>query len=93
VVEQRPSPSVLATAELPDALRSLPRASLTPTHTFVFNGRLAGISTSVLFDGGATTSFVDSGLVKQYGLAMRANPQTVHMANGSTIQGCANSTV
>jgi hypothetical protein len=85
VVEQGPPPGVLATDELPGALWSLPRASLTPTYAFVLNGRLAGVSTSVQFDGGATTSFVDSGLVKQYGLAMRANPQTVRMANGSTI--------
>jgi hypothetical protein len=59
VVEQCPLPGVLATAELSDALRFLPHASFTPTHIFVQNGRLAGISISVLFDGGATTSFVD----------------------------------
>jgi hypothetical protein len=76
---------VLATAELPDALRSLPCASLSFNHTFVFNGHLAATSTSVLVDGGATTRFVDSGLVKQYGLATRANPQEVCMANGSAI--------
>jgi hypothetical protein len=84
VVEQRPSPGVLATADLPDALWSLPRVPTTPKHTFVFSGYLAGVNRA-LFDGGATTTFVDSGLVKQYGLAMRADPQTVRMANGSAV--------
>jgi hypothetical protein len=68
VVEQRPSPGVLATADLPDAFQSLPRIPTTPKHTFVFSGCLAGVNTSVFFDGGAPTSFVESGLVKQYGL-------------------------
>jgi hypothetical protein len=35
VVERRPLPGVLATAELPEAIRSLPRVSLTPTYFFV----------------------------------------------------------
>jgi hypothetical protein len=65
VVERRPSTGVLATAELPDAIRSLPRVSLTMQHTFVFDARIAGINTSVLFDRGAITSFVDSGLVQR----------------------------
>jgi hypothetical protein len=85
VVERRPSPGVLGTAELPDAIWSLPRDSLTPQHTVVFDARIAGINTSVLFDGGSTTSFVDSGLVQRYGLSIRADPQEVRMANGSTI--------
>jgi hypothetical protein len=67
------------------ALRLLPRASSSPSHTFVFNGRIAGINTSVLFDGGATTSFVDESLVKRYGLSIRANPHEVRMANGSSV--------
>jgi hypothetical protein len=51
----------------------------------VFDARIAGINTSVLFDGGATTSFVDLGLVQRYGLSIQADPQEVRMANGSTI--------
>jgi hypothetical protein len=85
VVERRPSPGVLATAELPDAIRSLLRVSLTPKHTFVFNARIAGIHTSVFFDGGATTSFVDSGLVQRYDLSIRADPQGVRMAQASAV--------
>jgi hypothetical protein len=51
----------------------------------LFDARIAGINTSVLFDGGATTSFIDLGLVQRYGLSIQADPQEVHMANGSTI--------
>jgi hypothetical protein len=39
----------------------------------------------VLFDGGATTSFVDESLVKLYSLSTRANPHEVRMANGSSV--------
>jgi hypothetical protein len=76
---------VLAAADLPDTLRSLPRASLSFNHTSVVNGNLAATSTSVPFDGGATTRFVGSGLVKQHGFAMQANPQEVCIANGAAI--------
>jgi hypothetical protein len=85
VVEPRPIPGVLATAELPETIRCLPRSSEQAKLTFVFAGRLAGLSTSVLWDGGASTSFVDSHLVAQHSLPLRKDPIEVRMANGTTV--------
>jgi hypothetical protein len=57
VVEPRPIPGVLATAELPETIWCLPLSSEQAKLTFVFAGRLAELPTSVLWDGGASTSF------------------------------------
>jgi hypothetical protein len=84
-VEQRPLPGVIATAELPDPLRSLPHVGHSHTHTFVFTGQLAGIETSILFHGGATTSFVDANLVARYNLLVHHDPREIRLANGSSV--------
>jgi hypothetical protein len=39
----------------------------------------------VLWDGGASTSFVDSHLVAQHSLPLRKDPVKVRMANGTTV--------
>jgi hypothetical protein len=85
VVEPRPIPGGSATAELPETIRCLPRSSEPAKLTFIFTGRLAGLPTSVLWDGGASTSFVDSHLVAQHSLSLRKDPMEVRMANGTTV--------
>jgi hypothetical protein len=70
VVESRPIPGVLATAELPETIWCLPRSSEQAKLSFIFAGRLAGLPTSVLWNGGASTSFVDSHLVAQLSLSL-----------------------
>ena len=79
----RPSPGLLASAALPAPVRKLHDPAASPHLTFLFRGHAASLPAPILYDGGASASFVDLGFAKRQNLHIHSDPLEVQLADGN----------
>jgi Reverse transcriptase (RNA-dependent DNA polymerase)/Aspartyl protease len=82
------SPGQISACALPTALQSLRDNATSQDLTFVFTGKLAGLTGNILWDSGSTHSYISSAFVRRNHLSVQPHLTTsVTLADGSVIQG------
>ena len=72
--------------DLPEQVQALHTTSTSNGLTFVFDAKVAGLPSTVLWDSGAINSFISSAFVQQHNLTVSAQSVSVGLANGTTAQ-------
>ena len=80
----RISAGSIARADLPSSIRAL--SSQAGGLSFVFNGKLSGVSSSILWDSGAAHTFVSAAFAKLHKLAVLPSTLPVELADGTLVQ-------
>lgn len=86
------APGCVQTETLPAAVRRLcTMASAKPQHTFVFDGKVAGVPCSILWDSGAVVSFVSREFIRTHRIATSPSSAAIQLADGSVVESLGSS--
>ena len=83
----RAAPGCVPTDDLPDVVKRL--CAATPEHpnlTFVFDGKLSNIRSTILWDSGAAVSVLSKSFAKLHKLSTKPSDTAIQLANGTIVE-------